>query len=102
MYTEKKDKVAAIISYLFTWIGWVIAFIIRNKDDELSGHHLNQALVLHIATTIVNLLGRIGGVIGWIANIIDIGILVLVIMGIVRAAKGSDEPLPIIGDIKLL
>ena len=102
MYTEKKDKTAAIICYLFTWIGWVIAFIIRNKDDALSLHHLNQALVLHIATTILNLIGRLGGVIAWIANIADIGLLVLVIMGIVRAAKGSDEPLPIIGNIKLL
>ena len=102
MYTEKKDKTAAIICYLFTWIGWVIAFVIRNRDDALSLHHLNQALVLHIAATVVNLIGRIGGVIGWIANIVDIGLFVLAIMGIVRAAKGSDEPLPIIGDIHLL
>lgn len=102
MYTEKKDKTAAIICYLFTWIGWIIAFIIRNKDDELSRHHLNQALILSIVASVVNLIGRLGGVIEWMADIIDIGILVLTIMGIVRAAKGSDEPLPIIGDIKLL
>ena len=29
-------------------------------------------------------------------------IIVLVIMGIVRAARGSDEPLPIVGDIQLI
>ena len=37
-----------------------------------------------------------------IGEIIDIAVLVFFIMGIVRAAKLSDEPLPIIGDIHLI
>lgn len=102
MYKDSKSKTAAIICYLFAWIGWIIAFIIRDKDDALSGHHLNQALVIHIATTLVNLLLRIGGIIAVLAEVADIGLFVLAIMGLVRAAKGSDEPLPIIGDIKLI
>ena len=102
MYTEKKDKIAAIICYLFTWIGWIIAFIIRNKDDALSRHHLNQGLVLAIIASVATLLSRLHGLFAIVGEIADIGVLVLCIMGIVRAAKGSDEPLPIIGDIKLL
>lgn len=101
MYTSKKSKAAAIICYLFTWIGVVIAFIIRDKDDALSHHHLNQAIVLSICASVATLMTRIGGIFAWAGEIIDIGILVLTIMGIVRAVKGSDDPLPIIGDIKI-
>ena len=101
MYTEKKDKIAAVISYL-GWPLWIVAFIIRNKDDELSHHHLNQGFVLAIAETIVGLLSRFRGIFGSIAGLLGFGILVLSIMGIVRAVKGSAEPLPIIGEFKLI
>ena len=102
MYKNGKCKAAAIISYLFTWIGWIIAFIIRDKDDALSLHHLNQALILAIIASAATLLTRLGGLFAIVGEIVDVAVLVLCIMGIVRAAKGSDEPLPIIGDIKIL
>ena len=101
MYTEKKDKLAAVFSYL-GWVFWIIGFIIRNKDDALSRHHLNQGFLLCIAETVVGLLSRVRGIIGTAAGIVSLGILVLTIMGIIRAVKGSDEPLPIIGGVKLL
>lgn len=101
MYTEKKDKVAAVFSYL-GWVFWAIAFIIRNKDDALSRHHLNQGLVLAIAETITGVLTGFRGIFRLGGGILSMGLLVLTIMGIARAVKESDEPLPIIGDIKLL
>ncbi len=101
MYTEKKDKVAAIFSYL-GWIFWVVAFIIRNKDDQLSRRHLNQGFLLAIAGSISAILNRFHGLLSLAGDVLGIGVLVLVIMGIVRAARGSDEPLPIVGDIQLI
>ena len=101
MYTEKKDKVAAVFSYL-NWIFWAIAFIIRNRDDQLSHHHLNQGFVLAVAQSIAGVMMRFNGLIGVAGDIIGLVILILTIMGIVRALRGSDEPLPIIGDIKLI
>ena len=101
MYTEKKDKVAAIFSYL-GWIFWVVAFIIRNKDDQLSRVHLNQGFLLAIAGSITGLLTRLHGILRFAGNVLSVGVLLLVIMGIVRAAKGSDEPLPFVGDIRLM
>ena len=101
MYTEKKDKVAAVFSYL-GWIFWVVAFIIRNKDDALSRHHLNQGLVIAIAETITGVLTRFHGILRVAGGVLGLGLLVLTIMGIVRAVKESEEPLPIIGDIHLL
>ena len=102
MYTNGKCKAAAIICYLFTWIGWIIAFIIRDKDDALSLHHLNQGLILAIIASVASLLIRLGGLFAVVGEIADVAVLLLCIMGIVRAARGSDEPLPFIGQIKLI
>ncbi len=98
MYTEKKDKFAAVFSYL-GWVFWIIAFIIRNKGDELSHRHLNQGLVLAVAGTITGVMTRFHGLIGLAGDILSIAVAILSIMGIVQALKGRYEPLPVVGDI---
>lgn len=96
MDTQPK-KWPAVVSYL-TWIGWIVAFFMGDRKDPFTLRHLNQALVLNLIETVGALIARMGGIFGTVGGIIDIAVLVLWIMGIARAAKGSDEPLPIIGD----
>ena len=98
---RSNSRAAAIISYI-TWLGFFIALVMRDPADRFTAHHINQALVL-------NLVGLAGGllaiipVLGTIASgVISIGIIVLDIMGISRAATGSTEPLPFIGDIHIM
>ena len=98
---NKNTKLFSIISYI-TWIGWLVAFFMSEKDDKLVRHHLNQALVINIIETVGTILIRLGGLFAVIGEIIDIAVLVFFIMGIVRAAKLSDEPLPLIGDFHLI
>ena len=100
MYLESKDKVAAVFSYL-GWLFWLIALIMRNKDDALLHHHMNQGLVLAIAQTIASLMTRADGILGYVGSVCGLVVLVLTIMGSVRAVKGSDEPLPVIENFKL-
>ena len=95
------NKTAAIVSYI-TWIGFLIALCIGDRSDRYVSHHLNQALVL-------NLLSIVGGVLEVIpvigsiaAGIVSLGVLVFWVMGIYRAATGSTEPLPLVGDIHLI
>ena len=95
------NKTAAIVSYI-TWIGFLIAMCIGDRSDRYVSHHLNQALVL-------NLLSIVGGVLEVIpvigsiaAGIVSLGVLVFWVMGIYRAATGSTEPLPLVGDIHLI
>ena len=102
MYVDSKSKVAAIICYLFSWVGLIIAFLIRDKGDRLSLHHINQALVLAIAEVIAGILSRIPKIGGIISTVTGIAAFVLAIMGIVRAVQGSDEPLPFIGEFHIL
>ena len=64
--------------------------------------HLNQALVLNIIEVLASYIARRGGMLGTIGGVLDFACLVLAIMGIVRAAKLSEEPLPIIGGVELI
>ena len=99
MYNNN-TRLFSIISYI-TWIGWIVALAMHDRNDRMVRHHLNQALVLNILATIVNAAARMGNAFASICGIIDLGLFVLWIMAIYRAYKLSDEPLPIIGNIRL-
>lgn len=98
-------KTASIIVYI-TWIGLLIAILSADKNEPFFKHHLNNALVILIASTIVGLIGAplcfipiIGGLVVFAAEIF---LFVCMIMGIVNAVNGECKPLPIIGDIHLI
>ena len=101
METSSNTKSHSILSYI-TWIGWIVVLCIRDKEDEVVKHHLNQALVLNIAATIINILSRIGGPIGVICGILSLCTAVFWVIGVIRAAKLSTEPLPVLGSIQLI
>ena len=95
----EKRKTFAILSYI-TWIGWIIAMVKWDRQDTLVRRHLNQALALNVIETLFGAIARMGGVFNTIGNIVDVVVLVLFIMGIVRACKESEEPLPIVGSVE--
>ena len=95
------NKVAAIAAYI-TWIGFLIAIIIGARGDRYVAHHMNQALVINIVSIVGGVLGIfpiIGSLAAWI---VSAAVFAFGIMGIYRAAIGSTEPLPIIGDIHII
>ena len=91
----------SVISYV-TWIGFAASFILHDRGDHMVEHHLNQALVLNILTTIGSFLSRRHGLTGLAGAVINLICLVLLLTGLLRALKLSDEPLPLIGDIHIL
>ena len=96
---NQKSNTAAVISNI-TWIGFVIALCIRDKSDQFTTHHINQALILNIlgmlgsAIAVLPLIGKL------VSGVIGVAVLVLWVMGIYRAATWRMDPLPIIGDIR--
>ena len=94
---NSNSKAAAVLSYI-TWVGFLIAVIMRDPTDRFTAHHMNQALVLNVigfvagALNIIPIIGNIAGL------VIGVGVFVLEIMGIARAVSGSMEPLPFSGD----
>ena len=98
---NSNSKTASVLSYI-TWVGFLIALIMRDPADRFTAHHMNQALVLNLVSLVAGALNIIP-IIGNIAGlVIGIGVFVLDIMGIARAASGSMEPLPFIGDFHLI
>lgn len=94
-------NVVALISYI-TWVGFLIAIIMGDRSDRFIVHHLNQALVLNIASIVGGVLTVIPIIGGMASGIVSMAVFVLDIMGIVSAYRGSTDPLPLIGDIHLM
>lgn len=100
MYNTRSRNIA-VVSYI-TWIGWIIAFVIRDRSDAFVAHHLNQALVINllkIAGGLCVMLPRIGES---LSSGIGICALILIVVGIYRAVNWRTDPLPVIGEFKLL
>ncbi|MDE6915047.1 MAG: DUF4870 domain-containing protein [Lachnospiraceae bacterium] len=99
-------KVTGIVSYI-SWVGWLVAFLAGDKEG--AKFHLNQALVLMIAMTVLPIVSAVVGfipIVGFIVRLVA-GLCCLVlfvfwIIGLVGAITGEEKSVPIIGNIQLL
>lgn len=94
---QGNDKVFAILSYIgFLWlIGLLVS---PEKDHAYVKNHVNNGILLTIAWVIAFVISRIP-FIGWIIGLIlDIGIFVLCLLGLIAACQGQKYKLPLIGD----
>ena len=105
------SKTLALVSYIFTPIGWLITlFSYKGQEkNSLVSYHLRQSFGLfltYLACYIVYwvitlLLVRIAwGLVmtfSWIFMLVSLALFVLMIIGIITASKGEEKPLPIIG-----
>ena len=94
-------KTIAIISY-FTWIGWIIAFVLYNSNkSQLAAYHLRQTLalmILSILVYIVQIMLIFIPFLGWaVAILLWIGLVVLWVLGLIAAINGEEKPIPVIG-----
>ncbi len=94
-------NILAAVAY-FTWIGFLIAFLMGDKNDPFVRHHLNQALVIDLAGLIAGVFAVIPLLGALVAAVVNIAGFVLDIMGAVSAYQGSTAPLPFIGDIHII
>ncbi len=96
-------KITSIVAY-FTLIGWLIAYLVGDKNG--AKFHLNQALVLAIAEILLGIVGGVLGIIpivgGIISSVLGILLFVLWILGLVAAIKGENKAVPVLGGIKIL
>lgn len=92
-------KTTDIVAYL-TWVGLIIAFIMG--DREGSKFHLNQSLVIWIASTLCGFVAVIP-VLGTLVSVVG-GIFCFVcwFIGFVGALQGTEKPVPFLGQFKLL
>ena len=91
---KQRDKSMAIVAY-FTWIGFVIALVSESKNSTFTKFHLNQSLVLHIASIAVSMIPKVGSALSAV-------VFVFWILGFISACQGEMKALPVISDIQLI
>ncbi len=69
------------------------------KTSPYARFHANQGLVLLIGYFVASILSAVVAVAGYIVSVV---LFVFFIMGVISAAKGTGNPLPLIGGLKLL
>ena len=96
-------KTIAIISYI-TLIGLIVAFVMnQNKKDDLASYHIRQmiglallGIAIGIATSIIGFISSTLGTMIW--YVLFIGLVILWILGLVKALNGEKAPVPIVGE----
>ena len=91
-------KACAILTYFLVGIIWYFVDD-KMRKNQLANYHTKQALVLLIASVVINIIGSIIPIIGWfiILPLGNLFILVLWIFGIINSASGNMKPIPVIG-----
>ena len=108
----EKNKIFGVIAYL--WILWVVSYVVA-KDSPFAKYHANQGFTLFVLSTAIwiveSILSEIFymilpaggfGIISLIWGFVWLGVLGLVVLGIINAARGKCVPLPWIGGFKIL
>ncbi len=93
-----QNKAMGIMSYL----GFLVLIPILGgaaKKSDYARFHANQGLILFLAYIVATILLNVVAIVGYI---ISLAVSIFCIMGIISAVKGTGNPLPLIGAIKIL
>jgi len=104
------SKTLALVSYIFTPIGWLISFFSYQGQEKnsLVSYHLRQSFGLFLVGLALWVLMMIlTSILAWtlfflislLNFVIWVGLIVLMVIGILNASKGEEKPLPIIGQM---
>lgn len=100
-------KTLAIVGYILPILFFLPLLSEEGKKSEFARFHANQHLILLIALvglyfvhSFLFMMFFMGGY--FIMNIINLAFFVLMVIGIINAAKGEMKELPLVGGFKLL
>ena len=81
------NRVMGIVCYL-TWIGWIVAAIVGDKEDTFVKFHLNQSLCLNIAALILGIL-MVVPIVNIICIILFIVLFIFWLIAFINACSGN-------------
>lgn len=116
--TGLDENVAALLSYVFTWVTGLIFFLIE-KDSRLVRFHAMQSILLGATIVVVSIalwvlsliswvvLGQISGLLSFLVNVVIgllsfvlvVGLLVAVIICLIKAYQRQYFKLPVLGNM---
>ena len=115
--TGLEENVAALLSYIFTWVSGLIFFVME-KESRLVRFHAMQAILLGAGATVIGIVlwiiafvigiivSQISGVLGMLVSLLTgllafvffIGVIIAWVMCLIKAYQGQYFKLPIIGN----
>jgi uncharacterized membrane protein len=92
---------AAVVGYI-TFIGWLLAYfgLYKKQRTGFAAFHLRQALLLHILSFILDVLGLLAFwhlIPYWVIWVLSAILFLLWFAGAIMAINGKQIPLPLIG-----
>ena len=98
------QKTISWVSYI-TLVGWIIAIVSYNGSNDkssLARFHLRQSLglmltviAIYIATIIFTMMISF---LGLLLSLLNLGVLILWIIGLIAAVNGEEKPVPLLGE----
>lgn len=99
-------KLTDVVAYI-TPLGLILAFALGDREN--SRFHLNQALVLALASLLLGVIRRLISwlpLVGWLVRLVlgalGICLFVLWLIGLLSALGGTENKVPVLGEIRLL
>lgn len=86
---KEKNTGMAVVAYIL----FFVPLLTESKNDPFVKYHVKQGLVLFLAWVAVSAVAMVI----WPLSILNLGLLVLLVLGIINALHGKEEPLPLIG-----
>jgi len=76
----------------------IVSFLVA-KDDPFVKFHIKQGLVLFVIEVVMWFLSSFMYQLWYVANIINLAVLVLAIIGIINAVQKQQKELPLVGSL---
>ena len=94
---SSKNTGMAILCYI--GFLFIIPLLTDDKNDPFVKFHIKQGLILFICEVVVSILAGALWFLYFIWWILWVGLFIVWLMGIINAANGKQEPLPLIGKL---
>ncbi len=99
----QQNKVMAVLAYIGILF---LVPLLAAPNSQYARFHTNQGLVLFLFDIVVGILTAVLAFIPFIglivSSVLGLGVFVLIILGIVNAATGKANQLPLIGKIRII
>ncbi|MDP4179107.1 MAG: DUF4870 domain-containing protein [Bacillota bacterium] len=100
---DKNLTLKAVVAYLFSIVGGLIIYF-TEKDNQTLKFHSAQSIAYGLIYIVVSILSRILGLfIKFLPGIISLALgivsLIVIILGIIKAAKNEEYRFPIIAEV---
>lgn len=93
---SSERKIWAALSYL--WLLSILVLIFK-KGDSFVAFHAKQGLVLFLISVVLTLVPAPFWLLGIFWQLLQVGVIILLIWGILKALSGEQYKLPLVGDL---